>query len=319
MKMEPLLSDAFQNPIDDCFAADMDSPADAVRLAALSTDDLAPHWIKKEIDRRDQAENSKRDISFTSPSSHLVESEETVFTSLQIDSLKADCLDLHDDGYRIDEPVFAPLEESEFELSQRCVALWCILRNASFNAANVAILSQNSTLIRLLGAVLSLHQPRLKPELDCWLQTVVVLREHCLVICTHIGGHLDLAKLPDEVCAPLLGALLHWILASSADAVDPLPGIRLSCQRLALEAMAKVCVVESNVDLVLATRPYSRIVLLLTRLVDLFRDGHLQVSVNIQFQSSSFGFKISVFRYTCIFCRLKSNFESCSLKLFKAR
>jgi len=280
---EPMLAEASYNTCIPSGAIESCARGCVEELSDINDDEML--GIKSEINKSSESSRDERRSSLNfDPDRSVLDT--SLFTTTQIDSLKSDCCDLRDDeAYRIDEPIFCPLlSEYEIELSQRCLTLFCLLRNISFTSGNVSALSRNSDLVSVLGRLLSMLQTEggsgdSKPSLSLlrWLDTVGGLREHCLVICTNIGGYLDLSGFSEAVCAPLLSGLLHWFLASSAEAVDPLPGSRLSPQRLALEALSKICVSDSNVDLVLATRPFSRVVLLLTRLVDLFRDGHLQV------------------------------------------
>jgi AT-rich interactive domain-containing protein 1 len=113
---------------------------------------------------------------------------------------------------------------------------------------------------------------------DRWRwDTVDVLREDTLVIFANISGQLDLAAFPEEICIPVLDGLLHWASCSAACALDPMPSTPNGCgpspRRLALEALCKLCVTDSNVDLLLATPPFRRIVCLLDDLVNILSDA----------------------------------------------
>jgi AT-rich interactive domain-containing protein 1 len=61
----------------------------------------------------------------------------------------------------------------------------------------------------------------------------------------------------------VLDGLLHWAVCPSAHGQDPFNTLAnnslLSPQRLALEALCKLCVTDANVDLVIATPPFSRL------------------------------------------------------------
>jgi AT-rich interactive domain-containing protein 1 len=114
-----------------------------------------------------------------------------------------------------------------------------------------------------------------------WWDTLDALREHTLVTLANISGQVNLITYPEEICLPILDGLLHWAVCLSAYAQDPLPTMSshsvLSAQRLALEALCKLCITDSNVDLLLATPPFSRIVQLLGNLVKLIADRNDQV------------------------------------------
>jgi len=116
---------------------------------------------------------------------------------------------------------------------------------------------------------------------EWWWDTLDALREHMLVVLANIAGHLNLSVFSEEICMPVLNGLLHWSVCPSACAQDPLPNLPstsvLSAQRLVLEALCKLCVTDTNVDLLLATPPFSRIVQLFTVLVRQLADRNDQV------------------------------------------
>jgi len=121
------------------------------------------------------------------------------------------------------------------------------------------------------------------------LHVAQVLRDDALVTVANIAGQLDLGSLPDEICVPVMDALLHWASCRAPSAVDPLPTVThcqhpvstagsstdrdpVSAQRLALEALSKLCVSDSNVDLLLATPPFHRLVAILGNLIGAMAD-----------------------------------------------
>jgi AT-rich interactive domain-containing protein 1 len=116
---------------------------------------------------------------------------------------------------------------------------------------------------------------------EWWWETLCILREDMLVTLANISGHLNLNAFPEAICMPVLDGLLHWAVCPSASARDPLPTCGpnsvLSPHRLVLESMCKLCVTETNVDLLLATPPFSRMVSLLSILVKLLADRSEQV------------------------------------------
>jgi AT-rich interactive domain-containing protein 1 len=116
---------------------------------------------------------------------------------------------------------------------------------------------------------------------EWWWETLEALRENALVIFSNISGHIKMAELSEEICFPVLDGLLHWSVCPSAYAQDPLPGLPpssvLSPQRLVLEALCKLCVTDTNVDLLLATPPFSRLVQLFACLVRQLDDTNDQV------------------------------------------
>ena len=207
------------------------------------------------------------------------------------------------EAYQRDQGPLFLIEESSEELSRRCVCISNIIRSLSFIPGNEIVLSKHKGLMRALGQLLLLHhrhphrcqeQSKFDREVDAevddvldegprewWWDTLEALRENTLVTIANISGHLNLANHPEEVCFPILDGLLHWAVCPSACAQDPMPTMSshsvLSAQRLTLEALCKLCVTDSNVDLLLATPPFSRIVTLLSNLVRLVGERQEQV------------------------------------------
>jgi len=105
---------------------------------------------------------------------------------------------------------------------------------------------------------------------EWWWEMVEEMRDNVAVLFANISGHLDLSTVPEEICLPILDGLLHWSVCPSVDRTTT--SLSVSTQRLALEALCKFCVLESNVDLFIATPPFSRVVLLMTNLVNMLGD-----------------------------------------------
>ncbi|XP_055928319.1 AT-rich interactive domain-containing protein 1A-like isoform X2 [Argiope bruennichi] len=199
------------------------------------------------------------------------------------------CEDLEDEAYCFDQPALCVMSDSQEMLSRRCVCVSTILRNLSFVPGNDIIMSKNPGVLVLLGRLLLLHHEHkpaknayhkyekeldgnstwnescisLKNEHEWWWSTLNVLRDNTLVILSNISSHLDLSPFPEEVSLPILDGLLHWVVCPSSYAQDPLPSRSpssvLSPQRLCLETLCKLSVLTSNVDLIIATPPWSRI------------------------------------------------------------
>lgn len=113
-------------------------------------------------------------------------------------------------------------------------------------------------------------------EQEWWWEFLVQIRENVLVSCANISGHMNLSQYSELIARPVLDGLLHWAVCPSAHGQDPFsatsagvtgatssaagsPPSLLSPQRLALESLCKLCVTDSNVDLVIATPPFSRL------------------------------------------------------------
>ncbi|XP_070191223.1 AT-rich interactive domain-containing protein 1A-like isoform X2 [Littorina saxatilis] len=111
---------------------------------------------------------------------------------------------------------------------------------------------------------------------EWWWETLEALRENTLVVLANICSHMHMSNMESEVCLPVLDGLLHWMVCPSSAACDPLPSVpsssQLSPQRLVLEALCKLCIHDDNVDLLLATPPFSRILHLIARLMRLLSE-----------------------------------------------
>ena len=111
---------------------------------------------------------------------------------------------------------------------------------------------------------------------EWWWETLEALRENTLVVLANICSHMRMSDMDSEVCLPILDGLLHWMICPSSSACDPLPSAastsQLSPQRLVLEALCKLCIHDDNVDLLLATPPFSRILILMGRLMRLLSE-----------------------------------------------
>ena len=212
------------------------------------------------------------------------------------------------EAYERDVQSMFVASDAQVEISRRCMSVSNVLRGLSFVPSNDSELARHSGLLATLGRLLLLgHRhprefrrrmargsctdeddgvnsaadddtPIFAATLDRWRwDTIDVLREDTMVIFANIAGQLDLASFPEEICIPVLDGLLHWASCSAACALDPLPstpaGSGPSARRLALEALCKLCVTDSNVDLLLATPPFKRIVCLLDDLVCVLSDA----------------------------------------------
>merc|ERR1719376_1633761 len=100
-------------------------------------------------------------------------------------------------------------------------------------------------------------------QTEWWWEHLQVIRENVMVAIANISGHMDLTGQPECLVRPLLSGLLEWAVSPSATAQDPFPNVGpnspISPQRLAIETLCKLCLLEGNVDLMLSTPPYSRI------------------------------------------------------------
>ncbi|XP_068087974.1 AT-rich interactive domain-containing protein 1B isoform X2 [Hyperolius riggenbachi] len=173
----------------------------------------------------------------------------------------------------------APWQDS---LAKRCICVSNVIRSLSFVPGNDAEMSKHSGLVLLLGKLILLHhehpERKRSPQTyekegeeekganynknEWWWDCLEVLRENTLVTLANISGQLDLSAYTESISLPILDGLLHWMVCPSAEAQDPFPTVGpnsvLSPQRLVLETLCKLSIQDSNVDLILATPPFSR-------------------------------------------------------------
>lgn len=192
-----------------------------------------------------------------------------------------------DECYTRDEASLYLVNESQDSLARRCICLSNIFRNLTFVPGNETILAKSSKFLALLGKLLLLNHEHLlrtpktrnydreedtdfsdscsslHGEKEWWWDYLITIRENMLVAVANIAGHLELARYEEIITRPVLDGLLHWAVCPSAHGQDPFPSCgtnsALSPQRLALEALCKLCVTDANVDLVIATPPHSRL------------------------------------------------------------
>uniref|UniRef100_A0A182MT77 ARID domain-containing protein n=1 Tax=Anopheles culicifacies TaxID=139723 RepID=A0A182MT77_9DIPT len=195
--------------------------------------------------------------------------------------------DYEDECYTRDEASLYLVTEGQDALARRCVAISNILRNLTFLPNNETEFSKSSRFLAILGKLLLLNHEHplrtkktrnydreedadfsdscssLQGEHEWWWDFLVQIRENMLVATANISGQLDLSRFDEPISRPILDGLLHWAVCPSAHGQDPFPTLgpnaALSPQRLALEALCKLCVTDANVDLVIATPPFSRL------------------------------------------------------------
>nr|XP_020662559.1 AT-rich interactive domain-containing protein 1A isoform X2 [Pogona vitticeps] len=190
---------------------------------------------------------------------------------------------LEDEPHSKDETPLCTLLDWQDSLSKRCVCVSNIIRSLSFVPGNDFEMSKHPGLLLILGKLILLHHkhPERKQapltyekeeeqdqgvscnKVEWWWDCLEMLRENTLVTLANISGQLDLSPYPESICLPILDGLLHWAVCPSAEAQDPFPTLGpnavLSPQRLVLETLSKLSIQDNNVDLILATPPFSRL------------------------------------------------------------
>ncbi len=84
----------------------------------------------------------------------------------------------------------------------------------------------------------------------------------------NIAGTLILDIFDSNLLYTLIDGLLHWSTCYSGEAIDGLHSSLISAQRLSIEILTKLSVHEMNMDFILATPPFYRIVSLFHVLTD---------------------------------------------------
>lgn len=195
--------------------------------------------------------------------------------------------DYEDECYTRDEASLYLITDSQDSLARRCICISTILRNLTFVPGNELEFARSTTFLSVLGKLLLIHHEHpvrtkkqrnydreedadfsdscssLQGESEWWWDFLVQIRENMLVAIANISGYLDLSIYDEPISRPVLDGLLHWAVCPSAHGQDPFTSLAnnspLSPQRLALEALCKLCVTDANVDLVIATPPFSRL------------------------------------------------------------
>lgn len=195
--------------------------------------------------------------------------------------------DFEDECYTRDEASIHLINESHDSLARRCICISNIFRNLTFVPGNESILAKSPKFLAIMGKLLLLNHEHLirthktgnydreedtdftdscsslQGEKEWWWEYLIQIRENMLVAVANIAGHLELSRYEEIIARPVLDGLLHWAICPSAHGQDPFPSCgphsSLSPQRLALEALCKLCVTDANVDLVIATPPFNRL------------------------------------------------------------
>ncbi|KAB0405733.1 hypothetical protein E2I00_001574, partial [Balaenoptera physalus] len=190
---------------------------------------------------------------------------------------------LEDEPHSKDETPLCALLDWQDCLARRCICVSNTIQSLSFVPGNDSEMSKHLGLLLTLGKLILLHlkHPEWKQapltyekeeeqdqgvscsKVECWWDCLEMLRENTLVTLANISGQVDLSPYPESICLPVLDGLLHWTVCPSAEAQDPFstlgPNAVLSPQRLVLETLSKLSIQDSNVDLILATPPFSRL------------------------------------------------------------
>jgi len=154
------------------------------------------------------------------------------------------------------------------QICSRCICASSIIRNLSFISGNDIEFIKNKTLIHLLSRLLLLrhdydHSLSDKKSFS-WFECLLNIRENTLVTLANIVGVLIFDQFDSNLINQLIDGLLHWSTCYS----DEGQTYYLSTQRLSIEILTKLSVHDMNIDSILATPPFYRIISLFHILID---------------------------------------------------
>ncbi|CAJ0578245.1 unnamed protein product, partial [Mesorhabditis spiculigera] len=201
-------------------------------------------------------------------------------------------------------------EEALTNVANRALCISNALRSLSFHPAMEKHLAQCGPLLLLLSRFLRLEarqQPFVRlPRLSAVdndgdeqtdlkrpltmsdtddelyvlrVETASQIREDVLTMLCHISGSLHLYDIPNTIAYNIMDGLLHWATSPLPCATDPRGEGNVSLRNYALEVLCKLCVTESNVDLLCATGPWprlERLVIILSQLVNMNEETHVR-------------------------------------------
>jgi len=194
---------------------------------------------------------------------------------------------MEEENHQPDIPSLTLVTEFQDNVGKRAIVVSTILRNLTFVPGNEPVLGGSRSFLTICGRLLLVHHwhparttkqrnydrgeeedfsescTSLMDQEEWWWDHLQVIRENVMVALTNVCGHCDLGQFPEELVKPLLSGLLEWAVSPAAVAQDPFPNVGpaspVSPQRLAIEALCKLCIQETNVDLILTTPPFSRV------------------------------------------------------------
>ncbi|XP_069990045.1 trithorax group protein osa isoform X1 [Penaeus vannamei] len=246
--------------------------------------------VKQEPSSDKLTERKQEEVSQNKPESkEKLERRESSGSKRESGGFKRPHEDLEEESWSPDEASLSTTTEGQDWLGRRVMCVGTVIRNLSFIPGNEEVMSKCASLLALLGKTILLHHEHpkrtpstahydrdeeadlsdwcssLAPDTHWWWPYLHHVHENTLVTLANMAGSLDLSIYPEEISRPLLNGLLHWATCSASYGQDPFPGggtslqSALSPQRLALEALVKLCVLDQNTDLVLATPPFTRL------------------------------------------------------------
>ncbi|KAG9508763.1 Trithorax group protein osa, partial [Fragariocoptes setiger] len=286
VKLEPGVPPIFDGKDNDTCQNDSESSS---KMTGANTEDLSYIQIHFEP-KKSSSERWNSKLLVPSVKVKLEETQSEEFprvrpSDIEAYKLKSSKNEMEDEADAKGEHLMNPVEDYQLTLARRCICLSTLFRNLSFVPGNETEMSKHHGLLSVLGRLLLLkheHKPRNhtpdfetstdvsdsrhkasteSDELEWYRGMLHLVRENTLVTISNLSSSLDLTPLDDDVTLSMLEGLLHWSVCSSSYALDPFSSgsVIVSPQRLAFESLAKLSIIEGNVDLILATPPWSRI------------------------------------------------------------
>jgi AT-rich interactive domain-containing protein 1 len=147
------------------------------------------------------------------------------------------------------------------QICSRCICVSSIIRNLSFISTNDLEIIKNPTLIHLFARLLSLkhdfHHSLSDKKSSSYSECLPNIRENTLVTLANISPVLIFDQYDSVSINQLIDGLLHY------STKEP-----ITTQRLSIEILTKLSINDMNIDFILATPPFSRIISLFNILID---------------------------------------------------
>jgi len=185
----------------------------------------------------------------------------------------------HFDPLHMDEDDQEPIKEDSSilftrysfgydQICSRCICVSSIIRNLSFISENDLELIKDKILIHLLSRLVLLRHD-LSDKI--WSECLLNIRENTLVTLANISSVLIFDKFDSNLINQLIDGLLYWSTCYSNET-----------QRLSIEILTKLSIHDMNIDFILATPPFSRIISLLNILIDWLNVDNISNLTRIQ-------------------------------------
>jgi len=146
------------------------------------------------------------------------------------------------DGNGVEDPgeLMLNMEEDREMTRRKASVVTTIIHNLSFVPGNEEFMGRHVEFLAMCGEVLTMERED-EEEMENVMTTL-----------SNIALHTDLSKQPSRIVWDILTGLLYWIVSDQVADINILP-LPLNVQKIALEILCKLCFLQSNVSLLLAT------------------------------------------------------------------